>query len=106
MNLKNQKNKYLMCCKNFQVKPFALIIIICVSLIACSHINVYEKSVTIPSQAWNYNNIPSFSFTITDSLAYYNIYIVLRHTDAYEYNNIWLRLGIKAPDSSVNFQNL
>src|SRR5258705_12414542 len=97
MNSKNQKNKYLMCCKNFEVKQVVFIIIISINFIACSHINVYDKSVAIPSQTWYYNNVPSFSFNITDSLAYYNIYIVLRHTDAYEYNNIWLRLAIKAP---------
>ena len=95
-----------MCCKNFEVKHSAFIIIICISLISCSRINVYEKSVAVPSQDWYYNNIPSFSFNITDSSAYYNISIVLRHTDAYEYNNIWLRLGIHAPGSPQNFQNL
>jgi len=95
-----------MCCKNFSVKRSAFIIIICISLISCSHINVYEKSVAIPSQAWYYNNVPSFSFNITDSLAYYNIYIILRHTDAYDYNNIWLRLGIQVPGGPQSFQNL
>ena len=95
-----------MCCKIFQVKHLAFITFICISLAACSPINVYEKSVAIPSQTWYYNNVPSFSFNITDSLAYYNIYVVLRHTDAYEYNNIWLRLGIQAPGSLQNFQNL
>src|SRR5215211_1575583 len=97
MNLKNRKNKYLMCCKHFGVKQLVLIIAVCINFVACSHINVYEKTTIIPSQKWYYNNTPSFSFTITDTLAAYNIYIVLRHTDAYKYNNIWLRLGTQAP---------
>ena len=105
MNLKNQKNKYLMCCKNFRLKHFALIII-CLSFIGCSHLNIYEKITAIPGQAWYYNNIPSFSFTITDTIATYNIYIVLRHTDAYEYNNIWLRLSTQAPGKPAVSQNL
>ncbi|MEP6595479.1 MAG: gliding motility lipoprotein GldH [Ginsengibacter sp.] len=88
------------------MKHLAFIIIILISLVACSHIDVYEKTAAIPSQAWYYNYIPSFSFTITDTLAVYNIYIVLRHTDAYEYNNIWLRLGTQAPGSDIHFQNL
>ena len=95
-----------MCYKNFWVKHFAFIIIICLSLVACSHINVYEKTAAIPMQAWYYNNIPLFSFTISDTLASYNIYITLRHTDAYEYNNIWVRLGTEAPGSVLHFQNL
>ena len=36
----------------------------------------------------------------------YNLYIVLRHTDAYNYNNIWLRLGSKAPGDTIHFQNI
>lgn len=95
-----------MCCKNFQVKHFAFIIITCISLVACSHINLYEKTATIPLQAWYYNNTPSFSFNISDTLAAYNIYIILRHTDAYEYNNIWLRLSTQAPGSDKHYQNL
>ena len=91
-----------MCCKNFHLNILPVAIIICVSFVACTPINVYEKTAPIPLQSWYYNNTPSFSFNITDTLASYNIYIVLRHTDAYEYNNIWLRLGIKSP---TNFQN-
>src|SRR5437868_14536527 len=102
MSLKKQKSKYLMCCKNFRLNISPVAIIICICLSSCTSINVYEKTVPIPSQAWYYNNTPSFSFNITDTLASYNIYIVLRHTDAYEYNNIWLRLGIQ---SRSNFQN-
>jgi gliding motility-associated lipoprotein GldH len=67
---------------------------------------MYEKTVAIPSQAWYYNNIPSFSFTISDTLASYNIYIILRHTDAYEYNNIWVRLGTNTPGNGTHLQNL
>ena len=95
-----------MCCKFFQVKHLASIIVICVSLVACSHLDVYEKTTAIPAQAWYYNNVPSFSFTITDTLATYNIFVVFRHTDAYEYNNIWIRLGTQAPGNARAFQNL
>jgi gliding motility-associated lipoprotein GldH len=92
--------------KEFPMKRFVFIIVICISLASCTQINVYEKTATIPKQAWYYDNAPSFSFTITDTLAAYNIYILLRHSDAYEYNNIWLRLGTKAPGTEGGFQNL
>jgi gliding motility-associated lipoprotein GldH len=88
------------------VKNFVFIIIIYAGFISCTHLNTYERTAVIPKQSWDYNNIPSFSFTIADTLAAYNIYIVLRHTDAYEYNNIWLRLGTQSPGNAGNFQNL
>lgn len=74
--------------------------------VSCAKIDVYEKTTQIQSQSWSYNERPSFIFTITDTTAAYNVYIVLRHTDAYGYNNIWLSLGSQAPGDSMHFQNI
>lgn len=60
----------------------------------------------IPGQTWYNTNKPSFTFTITDTTSLYNIFIVLRHTDAYNYNNIWLTLGSQAPGDSLHSQNI
>ncbi len=88
------------------MKILGFIIILCISLTACTHLDVFEKTIVIPDQKWFYNNKPEFSFNITDTTISYNIFIVLRHTDAYEYNNMWVRLGSKAPGDSFHFQNL
>ena len=72
----------------------------------CAKINLFEKSVPIPAQTWNYNYKPSFNFSISDTSATYTVYIVLRHTDAYKYNNIWLSLGSQAPGDTMHFQNI
>ena len=86
--------------KTFLYLPFILI------LAGCGKLNVFEKSVHVPLQAWYYNYKPSFNFTISDTSAIYNVYIVLRHTDSYKYNNLWLSLGSKAPGDSTRFQNI
>ena len=80
--------------------------LLALSFASCVKIDLFEKAVDIPSQKWFYNNIPSFTFQITDTTSLYNLYIVLRHTDAYNYNNIWLRLGSKAPGDTMHFQNI
>jgi gliding motility-associated lipoprotein GldH len=89
-----------------QLKKLAFILSICSSLIGCSNLNMFEKTVTIPAQAWYYTNKPIFSFTITDTLAAYNIFVVFRHTDAYKYNNIWLSIGSQSPGDSMHYQNI
>lgn len=76
------------------------------SFASCAQLDVFEKTVALPAQSWYYNNQPSFSFDITDTLAAYNLFIVLRHTDTYQYNNIWLRIGSKAPGDSMRYQNI
>ena len=65
---------------------------------------MFEKNHSIPKYQWSYDLQPHFEFTITDTVALYNLYVVLRHTDAYRYNNIWLNVGTQAPADSVRYQ--
>lgn len=88
------------------MKHTALIILICIAVASCAHLDVYEKTVALPGQTWYYNNKLSFTFTITDTSGAYNIFIVLRHTDAYQYNNIWLNLTSGGPGNFSQSQNL
>lgn len=88
------------------MKKLYLIIFLSAILAACIKINLFEKQAVIPSQQWFYNDVPQFSFHIDDTTSLYNVYIVLRHTDLYQYNNIWLRVGLKTPKDSMNFQNI
>ncbi len=73
---------------------------------SCSNIDLFEKQSQIPAQQWFYNNTPQFTFHIEDTTSQYNVYVVLRHTDLYNYNNIWLRMGSKVPEDSMHFQNI
>ncbi len=83
---------------------FVLIIIISTILTACTRLDVFEKNMVIPKNQWPYSLQPSFDFIIKDTTASYNLYIVLRHTDAYRYNNIWLNVGTQSPGDSTRYQ--
>ena len=74
--------------------------------VSCKQINVFEKNTNIPQLKWQSNYPASGSFTISDTLASYNLYLVLRHTDAYLYNNIWINVGLQSPGDSMYFQKL
>ena len=74
------------------------------SLFSCTKMDAFEKNVVIPNSQWTFAYQPVFDFAITDTAASYNIYIVLRHTDAYRYNNIWLKIGTQAPGDQVRSQ--
>jgi gliding motility-associated lipoprotein GldH len=68
------------------------------SVSSCNTIDLYEKNVAIPKQAWNSSYRPSFTFEIKDTTSVYLVYVVLRHNDRYSFNNIWLNLYTIAPD--------
>ena len=91
--------------KNY-LKKFIPLILLTLITASCIKIDQFEKTAQIPSRQWFYNNTPVFTFHIADTASLYNIYIVLRHTDAYNYNNIWLRLGTQFPGDSMHFQNI
>jgi gliding motility-associated lipoprotein GldH len=64
---------------------------------------VFEKDVILPGQQWESNYKPTINFDIkgADTAARYNIYLVLRHTDAYVYNNIWIRGYVQQPGDTA-----
>lgn len=72
--------------------------------LSCKPIDVYEKNTVIRDHAWKSAFAASGTFSISDTLSYYNIYLVLRHTDAYRYNNIWLNIGLQPPGDSLYVQ--
>ena len=81
--------------------PIALLLVFCCChWMACSPPSgVYEKDIPLPDQQWQGNYHPTFDFDIRedDTANRYNVYLVLRHTDAYNYNNIWIRGTVKQP---------
>ena len=97
---------------NYFFKPFLLRIILPVFMVvcllsACKEIDVFEKNTPIPNMHWQNNFNALGSFKITDTTSFYNIFIVLRHTDKYVYNNIWLNIGLQAPeDSAIQYQKI
>lgn len=61
----------------------------------------YQKSVTIPHYQWDYKFNPSFKVDITDTAALYNLYFIIRHTEAYPFSNIWLTVYTKQPGDTT-----
>jgi len=88
--------------------PLFLYCLLAISLLpaSCRQVDIFEKNTPIPSYEWSSGYAAKGSVQITDTLSSYNIYIVLRHTDAYEFNNIWLNVGLQSPGDSLFFQKV
>ena len=70
-------------------------------LTSCETIDIYEKTATFSTHSWKSAERPSFTFEITDTVSLYNIFFVIRHEDAYNYNNIWVNLTMHGPKDTV-----
>lgn len=73
---------------------------------SCATVDVFEKNVAIPQHAWSSQFKPEISFEIKDTTSLYNVYFVIRHTDAYRYKNIWVDLAIQRPDGGTRKESL
>lgn len=67
---------------------------------SCTTNGVYEKMAFFPKHEWSSSNKPSFDFEVNDSSASYRLYFFIRHTNAYRWNNIWLNISVKSPDTT------
>ncbi|MDI9365934.1 MAG: gliding motility lipoprotein GldH [Flavobacterium sp.] len=88
------------------MKSCSLFIVFCVLFAACNTLDVFEKSTSFYKHQWKSTDKPSFDFTIADTNALYNIYVVVRHDDAYHYNNLWLNIITQAPASKPQTQQI
>lgn len=92
--------------RNRQFHILTLSVLISSFLASCTTVDVFEKNIVIPDHAWSSQFKPSISFDITDTASLYNIYLVVRHTDAYRYKNIWVNITAQPPGGTSTSQSL
>lgn len=64
-------------------------------LSSCVDASFYEENKSINNAAWTYDNKPSFQVKIDDNKAKYDVYINVRHNNAYDFSNIFVLLHEK-----------
>ena len=69
-------------------------------------LGVFEKTAFFPDHTWESSHMPVFTFRVSDTSARYNFFVVIRHTAAYPYNNIWLNLTTTDPGDTALSQKL
>src|SRR5215211_4999268 len=81
--------------------PAVCCLCLCILLASCTHIDLYEKVASIPKYKWASSFKPVFTFEIKDTTVPYQLFLILRHNDKYNYNNIWLNIHTKVPGSKT-----
>jgi gliding motility-associated lipoprotein GldH len=76
-------------------------ILLFICFVSCKKIDVYEKQVTIPNFEWSKTFVPTFQFDNAISNNQNFVFAVIRHTNNYPYNNIWVRLTATSPKDSI-----
>ncbi len=102
-NMFAERIKIFFSTSNLIFKAFFLCLSACTLLLAsCGTIDLYEKVINIPKNKWRSTFKPTFTFSIKDTTTNYQLYLIIRHNEKYNYNNIWLNLYTKSPDGNVS----
>lgn len=74
--------------------------------VGCTEIELYERQVNVPGANWKQLEKMVFEIEVPDSSKDYYLMASIRHTGAYPYRNIWVRLGLQLPLSdSMSYQD-
>lgn len=68
------------------------------SITSCKQqLDLFEKTIPVPRHEWSASFKPQFNFTITDTTRPYQVFFIIRHTEKYNFNNIYINLQVKLP---------
>jgi gliding motility-associated lipoprotein GldH len=96
----------IICIKKYLIKYTIAFLLLFIFLSACTQIELFEKNTPIPDLKWQNTFNATGTFNIIDTTLQYNVFVVLRHTDAYQYNNIWLTVGLQSAGDSMKSQKI
>ncbi|MCU0441170.1 MAG: gliding motility lipoprotein GldH [Bacteroidia bacterium] len=81
---------------------YSLLVGLVFGLQACDPQRVFDDNKLINGEAWYYKTTFPFEVQITDTQAYYNVYVNLRVNADYKYSNIFLWLNTTNPDRKTD----
>lgn len=70
-------------------------------LSSCSPSPQFQEYYTLPKSAWETRFKPVFEINIEDTAAAYQLFLLIRHTDAYPFSNIWIGMDSQSPGDSI-----
>jgi gliding motility-associated lipoprotein GldH len=70
-------------------------------LFSCDSNKVFEEYIEVEKGNWQKEDIASFEFIAKDTITAHNIYINIRNTGDYAYNNLYLFITMKGPNGGL-----
>jgi gliding motility-associated lipoprotein GldH len=68
---------------------------------SCNKDVIYRKCISLPDNIWGIKNPLNFDVPVSDTVNKYNIYITLRNSDNYDFNNLYLFIDVISPSKII-----
>ena len=69
-------------------------------VLSCDNHSIFKSYEDLKDTNWYVKNIPSFTFEVRDETVPYNIYLLIRNTSQYPYNNLYINRYIYGIDGN------
>lgn len=86
-------------------KFYLVSVVLTFLLTSCDSNRVFDEYKSVPNQ-WQKDNIVEFEYAPTDTLSSYNLFINLRNTNNYKFNNLFLIAEIDFPNGKSEVDTL
>lgn len=83
-----------------QKSNFVSVLLIAFLIFSCDSNRVFDAYKTVPSQ-WNKDEIAIFKINPPDTINPYNLFVNLRNTKTYKYNNLFLIVEMNFPNGKT-----
>jgi len=90
--------------KQFNIKGLGFILLAILGFLgvtSCNEESAFEANQSIPNQKWLYEDTLWFETSILDTISLYDVSLNIRHTNEYEFNNLWLKLLTIYPNGDM-----
>lgn len=82
------------------IKNSALIVALVFCVLSCDEQHVFDKYKAVPN-TWHKDSIVRFKINPPDTVNPYNLFVNLRNTNAYKYNNLFLIIEMNFPNGKI-----
>ncbi|MEZ4796906.1 MAG: gliding motility lipoprotein GldH [Flavobacteriaceae bacterium] len=86
-------------------KLYLVSVVLTFLMTSCDSNRVFDEYKSVPNQ-WQKDNIVEFEYAPTDTLSSYNLFINLRNTNDYKFNNLFLIAEIDFPNGKSEVDTL
>jgi gliding motility-associated lipoprotein GldH len=83
-----------------RINALFVAVIFCFIFYGCDSIAVYDEYSSVPNQ-WHKDSLARFYFKAPDTTNHYNLYINLRNTNDYQFNNLFLIVEFNYPNGKA-----
>lgn len=83
-----------------RISGLFVVFLVCFLFQSCDSNSVFDEYKPVPNQ-WHKDSLVSFKFTAPDTLDNYNLYVNLRNTNDYQFNNLYLIVELNYPNGKA-----